>query len=255
MEASVLMPSFSNAVIDVKLDTEPFERGMRVAPVATYFWLRDAYGQAFGKHRQQFLRQTGVRFRAGRSGIKVPPVNKEPHRSNHVTYSVTPTEQRRADAPIAQLHGQAFATSEALESLEKGSTILPRNATKLALPIQLPGQRRIRRGPRALARSLPKKSRLITIERNGKLFLAERIRERKGTRVRAELTKTGKVRKRQRATIVERLIPRYLLVDKVKLPAALGFYRSWDDQLGVRTQIVRRAADRLIKDIARGVTT
>ena len=250
------MPAFSDALIGIKIDTEPFERGMRAAPAATYFWLRDAFGQAFGKHRQAFLRQTGVRFKAGRFGIRVPPVNKEPvHKPNQITYTVTPVEQRRTDAPIAQLQGTAFATSEALESLEKGATITPKQGQKLALPIQLPGQRRIRRGPRAFAASLPKKSRLVTIRRNGKLFLAERVRERKGVRVRPELTKTGGQRKTQRKTVVERLIPRYLLVDKVKLPAALGFYRSWDNQVADRAAVMKRAADRLVKDIANGITT
>lgn len=251
------MPSFSSGGLSIKIDAEPFVRGFRAAPVATYFWLRNATERAFEDHRRAFLRQKAVRFNSGARGIKVPPVNADrAHRSNQITYRVDPPEKRRTDAPIREIAGTAFATSEALAALETGATITPKKGEFLAIPILIPGRKNVKRPPSRYARALPKKSRLITLRsRSGALVIYERIRERKGTRVRAELTKTGKRRKTQRATFRDRLIPRYTLTRSAKLPAALSFYRSWDGQRQARDRIFANAADRLLRDIAKGITT
>lgn len=243
-----------------RVDAKPLQDAIRRAPRLVYFWLRDATGKTFGKHRREWLRANQVKFGSRVRGIQVPHVNAAGARPDFrtVSYVVLPkssrTTERGTTAPIEAIAGDAFATSTALEALQHGATIRPRSGRFLAIPIKPRRGRAFRVGPRRFRNRLRKSSRLITIRtRSGRLILAERQRRRTGTRFRSELTKKGRLRKTQRKTLQDVIIPRYVLVPEVRLPRALQFYETWDRLKPERDRAYRLAADRILRDLARGL--
>lgn len=251
------MPAIRRGDFQFDFPTEVLERGLVLAPVATYFWLRDAVGAVFGRHRRDWIRQKRIKFGSRKAGIRVGKVNERlPNDHRSVIYRVDPAEQRRKDAPVDEIHGETYTHSEALESLQKGTTIKPKRGQFLAIPIKPRQGRAVRRSPREFRKRMRKSSRLLYLEnKRGTPFLAERVRKRTGQRRRAERTRTGRVRKNQRKTFRDTLIPRWALVRAVRMPKALGYYETWDRGAGDRDRTMKRAADRLVKDIANGITT
>jgi hypothetical protein len=48
-------------------------------------------------------------------------------------------------------------------------------------------------------------------------------------------------------------VPRWALLPSVNLRRALGFYSTWDKQAQLRAKRLAFAADRILRDIAKGV--
>lgn len=211
-------------------------KGLREAPAVTYFWMRDAFGQMAGKHRQQFLRNTGIRLRRGKGRISVARVNESPANApdSTIVYRVEPEAKRDRSAPLNRIRLDIGTNSEALLAHEVGLTIRPRNARMLAVPITPPGGKAPgRKSPRKFRETMRKSSELITIRgRRGQLLLVERKRRRGRPDV---------------------LIPRWRLVAERKLPPSLKFLETWDALRPERDRVMADRADRIVRDIARGM--
>lgn len=240
------------------------ESGFAVGPSATYFWMRDFFFRTAVAHRVGWLRRKGVRFGRRDVSIKVPRVNEAGNTpdSNVVVYRVLPQARRiRGIGPARQglreLLLSIHTRSDVLRSHEFGAKIRPRRGTRLAIPIApTEGGRRTRFSPREFRARHPKAVLIARRSRKGgAIILFERVRKRAGVRTRMRRTKTGKLTRSQPKTKVDRLIPRWALITTQTIRPRLRFYDTWDSNRGDRDRAFSRAADRLLKDLARGITT
>lgn len=241
---------------EITVDPSEVIQAARVAPVATYFWMRDFLGHSMVRHRVQWLRRKGIKFGRGGRGILVPRVNEGPEGEvpkRAVVYRVEPKEQRRADAPLDELRAEAFTGSEVLALHEFGGVVRAKHGL-MAVPIATGRGGRGRLTP-AQVRARGKRLVAFRSRRTGTLLLAERKRKRVGARQRYRRTKSGKLAKSQPKTKVDVLLPRWALIPQFRVRSDLEFYETWDALRAERAQKFSRNATRLIKDIARGVTT
>jgi len=261
---------FIKAGHEFRIDEEAFARGMREAPAMTYFWLRNYLGSMYGKHRKNWMRQRGVSFGSKAKGIVVGRVNQDvPEDFRHVVYKVHPANEKiktgafrpGAKGKIKELAGDAYAHSEALKLHQEGGTIRPKRGRRLAIPIATRGKKgkttKLRRSPSQFRKTMKKSSELVTVRRpSGALFLVERVRRRTGRRSWGfAKTKSGKISRSQKKTWRDTLIPRWILAPSATLPAELNFYDAWDAMKGDRDKALAKAANRILKDLARGRTT
>ena len=236
------------------------------APRVVYFWMRDYVFRVLVMHRTNWTRTTGVRFGRKQGSIKVPRVNDadpaEKQGDNVVRYTVRPEPRRfetdqAAAAGLAELEGRVRSTSPALYAHQVGAVMRPRKAGVkfLAIPLVAPGNKtRGRLTPSEFRKRNPKAVLLTRKSRRGRsLLVFERIRKRGGERKRLRRTKKGKIARSQPRTKVDVLVPRWVLLQEVQLPAALGFYETWRNQSAERGKLLRKAGERIARDIARGV--
>lgn len=231
----------------VTVDTTGLEQAMRKAPRAVYFSARDFLGAVFGKHRQQWLRNKGTKFGRGGAGgkaIKVFGVNEGPDTpaDNHVVYHVRPKDQRMASERAAidamqQLRAEAFTGNQVLPVHEFGIDI--RTSQWMAVPVRTrPGS------PRAWRERYPNKTLVTRPGRAGSLLLFERTRKRG----------RGRPRKGAKAKQVESLRLRFVLTKHVAMQPTLHMYDTWDELATYRASAWKRAADRIERNLAQGVT-
>ena len=244
--------------ITLTADLDPIARALGRAPELAYFWLRDWMFRVATDHRKTLLSQKKLKTNRG---IRVPRVNENfgDPKNRHITYSVTPTDRRATSAGDAKKKlGELFldigTDNKILPLHEFGGIIRPRSKRKLALKLApAPGKGRIRRTPQQFRARNPKAVLITRKTRSGSLIVYERKRRRDGVR---KNRRRQKGTKRQREFKVrDQLIPRYALVDQVKIEPGLNFYSSWDGREAARTQLFSKAADRILRDIARGFTS
>lgn len=238
-------------LLQVSIDTKGLETQMARAPVTVYFWLRNYLGSAFGKHRQQWLRDKGTKFGRGGAGskaTKVWPVNEGPAspQPQDVTYSVLPRDVRVSERDAAKglrsLAGEAQAGSLVLRVHEFGQTI---SGKLMALPVRTrPGS------PAAWRKANPSKTLVAKPGRGGQVLLYERTR--KPGRGRAKPSADGKPSKRRQT---EKLRLRFILTRRVTNRATLHMYDTWRKLKAYRDQQWKRALDRIEADFNKGART
>lgn len=256
---------------DVKLSgVEGFrdlDRMIGRAPGVVYYWLRAAFEGFELDHRRTMLRQSP--YRLGRKAtarnprpIQIPRVGEAGPSfdlESGIRWLVLPSDKRKPRATPADLDDIRFeieTRNDLLGDLELGSqTIRPKKGKLLAVPIRAPKAKgRGKMSPAEFSAKYPNRQLVARKSfRSGALFLFERIRRRSGTRKRLARTKTGKVRSSQRKTLRDVLIPRWILLPSIRLRGRLGFYRSWDQLAPKRAQRLAFIADRIPRDIARGI--
>lgn len=237
------------------------------APAVVYFWLRAAMEGMEIDHRRTMLR--GSPYRLGRkatarnrSPIQVPKVDEAGagfDLERGIRWRVVPQDKRKPYARPEDLEGlrlEIETRNEILEQLELGSqTIRPKRGKFLAVPIKAPKAKgRGKMSPRDFSEKYPRRKLLARkSKKTGALFLFERIRKRSGNRQRLERTSTGKARTKQRRTVRDILVPRWVLLPSIRLRGRLGFYRSWDELAAKRAERLAFIANRIPRDIARGI--
>jgi hypothetical protein len=241
-----------------ELKTKEIEGLFDKAPSPSYFWLRDFLGQQFGRHRNKWLRAKGTKFgRPSKGGVNVPQLNQGPPGTpppNFVVYRVEPKDKRfrnprAATRALNQLGAAAFTGSFVLRIHQFGEDIVSTRKL-MAIPVRTRGTPKEFR-----ARS---KNPLIALPARGgtaKALLYERKRVRAGTRTRLRRTKRGKIARSQPKTKVDRLRLRYVLTRRAEMDETLKFYDTWGAMKPERDRAFKRAADRIVRDIARGVTS
>lgn len=241
---------------------EGLEDAIREAPRTVYFWIRDAYFRVAVKHRTTMLREGSIRINRRPSKnnpdpVQAPRVNETTGASidRDVLWNVRPLERRRPDAPLDQIELDIATGNDILPTHEFGDTIYPAETRLLPVPIKAPGaKRRTSRSPGAFRRAKPKAVLIVRkSERTGTLLLFERVRKRTANRRRLRRTKSGRVSKSQPRVYVDTLIPRWALLPAVRVGARLKFYQTWDKLQQDRGAIFRKAAERIIRDIAKGI--
>lgn len=240
-------------MISLRVDKRGLERIFQTQPVITYRHMRDFLDHAFRSFRKNFILRTGINLPnnavAGiNAGTKyafvftVAPKAKE----------IGSKDANTARAALQQLRGEAYTNVPSMRAHEEGATIRAKGK-KLAVPILLAGRRNPLPTPAGLRKQIAGRKRnsrkLLVLNRGGRAILFERMRWRTGERKVAELTKSGKLKKKQRKTFEDVLIPRYRLVDSVKLKPQLNFYRTWDELEGDRVVKFKNAATRLVNEI------
>jgi hypothetical protein len=244
---------------------EGVDRALETAPAVVYFWMREAYKRMNIDHRRSMLAVSKIKLnrkpKAGRRPpIEAPKVddkrNLDPETG--IRWVTEPEDKRRPNAKSAdllELGLDILTRNNVLVAFEAGTTIRPRRGRMLAVPIKAPGSaRRGRRTPYGFRQAKPKAVLIARkSKRSGTLLLFERKRKRSGERQRLQLNRRGEVRSRQRKTIRDTLVPRWALLPSVNLRRALGFYSTWDKQAQLRAKRLAFAADRILRDIAKGV--
>ncbi len=234
--------------LSVRVDVSSLERAMLRAPGVVYFWARNFLGSVFGKHRQQWLRQKGVKFGRGGEGsraIRVFGVNEGPDRpeDHQVVYHVRPKEARAgaggsAVRALHDLRAEASTGSTVLAVHEFGTDI--RSQRWMAVPVKTrPGS------PKAWRERYPQKELVLRPGRGGKLLLYEK--RKVGAR--------GRPRKDQPAPQKERMQLRFILTRFVEMDPTLRMYDTWDQLAAYRAQQWQRATERIERDLARGRTS
>lgn len=235
------------------------------APAAAYFWIRTALYKWAIDHRSFFLKHTGARLKSQGTAANPDPI--VPYRvdagnpdkfERGLLWEITPKEKRRHDATgdvVRSLRLEISSASTILEALEEGLDEFPKTTKLLAIPLRLPGAKgRSRTSPRNFRRFHPKEQ-IIARKVGNVVVLYQRKRRRKTPRTRVRLDKKGRPRKSQPKVWADTLIPRWVLVPRVRIKDRLGFYWAWDARAEVRGKILADVATRLAKDIANGVTT
>lgn len=234
--------------VRVVFDDHGLVDAIKQAPAAAYFWLRNyMFGCSFG-HRKAWLAAKGTKF--GRRGsdpqsraVRVSKVGEAPAAPdfNDVVYDVQPKERRveqgAAPAALARLSTSIYTGSTALKVHEFGEDI------------------RVNRWMAIAYKTRPKKidawrkkypdRQLVTIPSKGGQSLL--VFEKKKVRAR------GRPRKGEEKPTTERLQLRFVLRKFVEMEPTLKFYDSWDALQADRDSRFRDTANRLLKDIARGV--
>lgn len=235
--------------IQFRIDTKGLEEAFRRAPSSSYYWLRGFMGGELLRHRNTWLRGKGTKFGRGADGVKVHRLNEGPAApaDKDVIYRVLPKDKRirepvSAGRALNLLEASAFAGSVVLRVHQHGEKVAARPDGWMALPIRTrpgsPGAWRARNPGKVLI-SRPSRrdpNRLLLLERSR---VAGRGRPRAG----------------QRRRRTERLRLRFMLVKSVQNRPTLKFYETWDALRAARDAEWSKIADRLVKDIARGVTT
>lgn len=229
----------------IKIDAEPVRRVLARAPRPAYFWLRDFLFRAFTQHRVAWLEEKGTRF--GRGGIKVHRVNEGPDIPGDldVVYQVRPKERRfasdrRAAAAIDELRADAYTGNSVLPHHEFGEPVVSRTGRLMSVPIRTrPGS------PSAWRAANPGKVLIAKRSRGGPAVL---LFERQRRKARGRPRRYGRTR-----TVTERLRLRFLLTPRVEMQPTLHMYDSWEAQADDRDRLWSQTADRMIRDMARGV--
>lgn len=235
--------------ISFRLDPKPLEYGFDVAPGATYYWLRSALRGVLIDHRRKWLGLKGTKFGRGDDksrAIKVWQIDEAPAgvpQDNWVVFEVHPRERRIADpnaarAALTGLVAQVHAGSIALQVHQEGTDI--RSRSWMTIPVRTrPGN------PKAWREKNPGKELVLRPSKrdSGTMLLFERQQVRGRGRPRKDGTGN---------TVGERLRLRFLLKRHVDMKPTLRFYESWDAANPERSRQLAYAADRILKDIARG---
>lgn len=248
--------------LEFRLDTHDLEKAFDRAPVMSYFWLRDFFFRLTVGHRIAWLRGKGTAF--GRRGddpssraIKVWKVNEGPDspESQDVTFEVRPKLRKMTDVAAAvaglnQLSAVHATGSSVLRVHETGEDI--RSPEWMAIPIKTrPGS------PEKWRAKNPGKTLVARPSRRtpGKILLYERIRtQRRGRPSKNKAKVAGRRRRGGRATR-DQLRLRFILTKFIEMDPTLHFYDSWDQQVADRDRLFSEAADKIVRDLARGRVT
>lgn len=230
----------------VTIDTTVFEQQMRFAPTVVYYRVRRFLMAAFGKHRQQWLREKGTKFGRGSDprSIRVFRVNEGPSSPgpNQVVYHVRPGAERinnpsAAEAGLRAMVGEAFTDNEILPVHEFGRDI--RTSRLMAIPVKTrPGnvQDWKRANPDKRLEFRPSK------KHPGEGVLYEVMRKRK----------RGRPKKGEAPTFTEKLRLRFILTRFVRMQPKLRMYESWERLAGYRQKAFSITADGIVGDIKAG---
>lgn len=243
----------TGAGIQFRMDTRPIAKAIDAAPSATYYWLRSYLRGAFIGHRDAWLQGKNTRF--GRGGensraIRVFRIDEAPAgapQDNWVVYDVRPRDKRVRDASqarvaLGQLQGAAHAGSIVLRVHQFGEDL--HSAGKLlSIPI----------------RTRPATPKAWRAKNPGKDLIARAAKNNPNTVLLYEVTRTrGRGRPRKDGTssakLVERWRLRFLLRRHIDMRPTLNFYETWQAGAAERDRQFRFVADRILKDMAHGVT-
>lgn len=267
------------------LDRLAFEIGQ--APSVCFFWLRDAMFRSALAHRNEFLRRTGVKLNR-----KPSPANPNPIQatrvgevagadvSRDILWIVTPPERRRQGTGPGILEGLGVhieTRNPVLIGQELGGEVTPHSSRMIAVPIAVPsaGVKRGRRSPRAyrkakpdavlLARKSKRSGRILLFERirkggSGKAKgwtdyerkLLEQARQRLDDR-RARAIAAGRKVGRARKPVIDRLVPRWVLLPRLTTEPRLEFHSTWRALEKARANFFESAVRRIRADIAKGI--
>lgn len=267
------------------LDRLAFEIGQ--APSVCYFWLRDALFRSALAHRNEFLRRTGVRLNrrpspANPNPIQAPRVGEVAGADidRDILWIVTPPERRRQGTGPGILEGLGVhieTRNPVLVGQELGGEVTPHASRLIAVPIAVPaaGVKRGRRSPRAYRKAKPDAVLIARkSKRSGRLLLFERIRkggsgkakgwtdhERKilqEARDRADARRAaalaaGKKVGRARRVVIDRLVPRWVLLPRLTTEPRLEFHSTWRALEKARANFFEAAVRRIRADIAKGI--
>jgi hypothetical protein len=253
----------NDRVLKVELDVDRVANLVARAPRVSYFWLRNYMIRALGDHRRAWFRAKGVKFgRAG--GIEVYGVNDGPDPESRgpldVTYTVTPTDKKRAQTPeearaLLQLLGAEASTGNIVLPVHEFGEDL-RTAKWMAIPVRTrPGS--------------PKRWR----ESTGKDLVFRPSKKQAGTALLYEVERKFRRPKRQKAgaggrtrrrkgpalqgppptVVVEKLRLRFLLTRFVDMKPTLKMYDTWESLESERASQWEDTANRILEDWARGV--
>lgn len=227
-------------MIRLKVDASGLQRMVRAQPVIAYRVLRDYMDHCFRSFRKHFIQRTGIRL----SNRSVAGINAGLRHA--FVFTVQPftkefRDPKSAAAGIPRIRGEAYTNRPAMAAHEKGATIRARGKL-LRVPIRIPGTPQPGRGRRIVRRTA-----------DGRRILFEVVRRRTGERQRPEFSKSGKLRKTQRKTLEDQLVPRAALRESVQLKPRLRFHSTWDSLEGDRAQKFARAASKLVAEVERAV--
>lgn len=237
--------------LSIKVDDAEVLHALRTSTMLAYEHMHDFVDHVARSFRKNFIQDTGINLPANRvAGINAG-------KNFAFVFEVQPEAKRAPDpataaAYFSALRFEAYTRVPSMLAHETGATITPQSGNFLAVPIAPGGGKALRvpprtyRGKRRTGKLLTKRS------KGGKLILFERVRRRTGDRVRPEFTRTGRLRKRQRATVQDQLVPRYVLLPQVKLEPRLRFYATWEKLAGDRQDKFRRAADNFLRAVGAG---
>jgi hypothetical protein len=238
----------------VSVDPTQLQRVSAAFPSLLYFWMRNYLGSVFGKHRQQWLRNKGIKFgraSAASRAIKVWGVNEGPEqpRDNEVVYHVKPVEvrldQHQAEYALRkELQAVAFTGSIPLAVHEFGATIRSRGKW-MAIPLTraTKGQDASGRTPRKWLQNNPGKTLVFHQAKGGSALLLAKVKQKRSG--------AGRPKKGE-APPPQRLERRFLLVKQVRNPPTLHMYDTWEQLSGFRGQAFAQACDRIIRQAAQG---
>lgn len=233
-------------IITLKIDTKPIERAFIEAPIPVYKHSRDFLDHSMRSFRKNFMQRTEIKL-TGRSvaGINATP---KPNKRFAFVFTVAPKQKafpttRAAVMGFQQLKAEAYTNREAMQAHEVGATITARGKL-LRIPVRFPGTPAPGKGKQ-----------IVRATGRGQLMVFERVRKRTGERVRAEFTRTGKMRKNQRKTQQDVLVPRAVLRRRVQLKPKLHFYRTWGELDSDRAQKWSDRCDRILSEVARRAAT
>jgi len=245
-----------------------WQEGLLRAPIATYFWIRAYFEQVARLHRQTFKQRargnvdfTGRNTWSGDGGgLRIYDINEpvESRREDWIRYQVRPEPKRTKDPLAAEfLRLDIYSHSILAKKLQETKAIKPRRVKKLAIPLDVAGVWGKRKPwPFMFRRDNPRTVLLTRTTKRGNLVLFERVRKAAGVRKRIILGKKGQPLKRQRKTLVDQLVPRWVLIDVLKLKRSmLQFYESWTTMQSVFDRVWDRYIANLWRDIDRGVLT
>lgn len=247
MASPLVITGGTDRSITFKIDTTQVRAIMTGLPKVAYFWTRDFLGRSFGQHRVSWLRSKSTKFGRGTEGgkgIRVSQINDGSTgalRPNEVRYLVEPKDKRQ---PTSDAAARGLDTMRAI--VETGNLILPvhefgaeiRSQREMLIPVKTrPGSFGAWRAAHPRAKLL-----LLPSKRGG------------GNRLLYEATRRGsRGRPRKDAPPpAERLRLRWILTRAVTMRPTLRLYESWDVLASQRDAHWREAADKMVRDAAKG---
>lgn len=243
---AIAAPGQSQA-IHFKIDTsklqDAFERG---APTL-YYWMRSALRRSLIDHRVSWLSAKSTRFGRGddkTKAIKVWKVDEAPAgipEDNWVVYRVHPTAVRMqgnaaARAGIQQLSAEIHAGSTALKVHQEGIDIQSNEWMAIAV------------------KTRPKTPKKWRAANPGKDLILRPSKKNPREMLLFEIITTRGPGKGKEGPVNAKWRLRFRLRRFVDMKPTLKFYESWDAAGPKRDEAFRFAADRIISDIAKGIT-
>lgn len=234
--------------ITFKIDTTQVRAIMAGLPKVAYFWTRDFLGRSFGQHRAKWLSSKSTKFGRGTEGgksIRVSQVNEGSSgalQPNEVRYRVEPREKRQPTSAAAARGLDAMVAAVDTDNMilpvhEFGGTI--RSQREMFVPVKTrPGSFGKWRAAHPSAKLL-----LLPSKRGGGNRLIYEAQRRRAGRGRPP---------KDAPPAAERLRLRWILTRSVTMRPTLKLYDSWDQLASQRDANWREAADKMIRDAAKG---
>ena len=249
----------SDGIVSLHSNLAEIERLFRKAPDAVFRHVRDYFGQIFGSHRREWLRQTQVDIRGGKQGIRATPVSDQPTvpgwQERGFFYRVVPRSKTRAKGQTLEaIRGETYTGSSAAELQEFGGSTRPKRSRYLALPtgVTLRSDGRpvpVWRTPRKfLAAKSGNELVSLDVGSGPMLYQVVRASAKRAAKDGAIQRASDGRRKRSERRI---LLPAYRLVRAVHHRPLLRYYAVWDSLAGDRSARLSRTMDAILREVAR----